>query len=155
MPALAFGDDVQEPLGGWHVVGVAGGDRFPGVAGRVVGVGEPEGLQEPGFAVGAVVGQRLARPFARYQDAASGVAEMFAAVGLAVAMAWPLARVGVAGLDAVAEPVRAGGGAGFVAERGGEAVSVGALGVGAGVVAVGDVLGQVFGEVADAPVGVA
>lgn len=35
MPPNAVGDDVQEALGGGHVVTVAGCDRFPGVAGRV------------------------------------------------------------------------------------------------------------------------
>ena len=43
VPALPVGDDVQQPLGGGHVVGVAGGDGFPGVAGRV-GRGESRGF---------------------------------------------------------------------------------------------------------------
>jgi hypothetical protein len=70
---------------------------------------EAEGLGEPGFAVGAVVGEGFAGPFAGDQDAASGVAEVFAAVGFAFAPAGDLAGSGVLGLDAVAEPVRARG----------------------------------------------
>ena len=65
----------------FHVVGVAGGDGFPGVAGGVGG-GFAEGGQEPVLAVGAVVGERLTGPFAGDQDAASGVAEVLAAMGL-------------------------------------------------------------------------
>jgi hypothetical protein len=34
MPALPIGDEVQESLCGWHVVGVAGDDGLPGVAAR-------------------------------------------------------------------------------------------------------------------------
>jgi hypothetical protein len=49
VPSLAFGEDVQKPLGGRHVVGVSRGDWFPRVAGRI-GVGQAEGLQQPGFA---------------------------------------------------------------------------------------------------------
>jgi len=54
VPFLPVGDDVQESLGGWHVVGVAGPHRLPGVAGRI-SCRNAEGVQEPGFAVGAVV----------------------------------------------------------------------------------------------------
>src|SRR5580700_5605072 len=73
-----------------------------------VGCRKLEHPGQPGLAVGAVVGQRLAGPFARDQDAAPGVAKVFAAVGLALAAARDQARSGVLGLDAVAEPVRAG-----------------------------------------------
>jgi hypothetical protein len=104
MPFLAVGDDVQEPLGGWHVVGVAGSDGFPLVAGRVR-FGEAEGMQEPGFAVGAVVGQGLTGPLAGDQDTPPGVAEVFAAVRLASAPAWSQAFTGVLRRDAVAQPV--------------------------------------------------
>ena len=62
MPVLAVGDDVQEAPGVFHVVGVAGCDGFPGVAGWVGGC-LAEGGQEPGFAVGPVVGQGFAGPF--------------------------------------------------------------------------------------------
>ncbi len=106
MPFAAVGEDVQEPLGGWHVVGVAGYDGFPLVAGRV-GCGEAEGFQEPGLAVGEVVGEGLAGPFTGYQDAAPGVAEVLGAVGLAGAPAGPQALACVLGLDAIAQPVRA------------------------------------------------
>jgi hypothetical protein len=98
---LPVGDDVQEPLGGWHVVGVAGGDGVPGVA-RWVGVGDAEGGEQPLLSVGAVVGEGFAGPFAGNQNAASGVAEVFAAVRLAPAVPGDQAGPGVLGLDAVA-----------------------------------------------------
>ena len=84
LPADPVGDDVQQPLCGGHVVVVAGGDGFPGVAGRV-GCRKAEGLGQPVLAVGAVVGEGLAGPLAGDQHAAAGVAEVFAAVGLALA----------------------------------------------------------------------
>ena len=149
LPADAVGDDVQQPPRGGHVVVVARRDGFPGVAGRV-GCRKPERLHEPVLAVGAVVGEGLAGPLAGDEHAASGVAEVLAAVGLALAGARPHVRLGVLGLDAVAEPVGAGRRAGFVAERVGEPVGVAHLVVGLGVVAVGDVLGEVLGQVADA-----
>src|SRR5262249_19847177 len=105
--------------------------------------------------VGAVVSEGLAGPFAGGQDAASGVAEMLGAVRLALALAGDQASTGVLGGDAVAEPVRAGGRAGFVAERVEQPRCMVCLGVGLGLVASGDVLGQVLGEVADAPLGAA
>jgi hypothetical protein len=71
------------------VVEVAGGDAFPGVPDGV-GCRKAEGVQEPGLAVGAVVGEGLAGPFAGDQDAASGIAEVLAAVGLAVTPSGPL-----------------------------------------------------------------
>jgi hypothetical protein len=88
------------------VVRVAGPDRFPCVPGRA-GCRKSEHAGEPGLAVGAVVGQGLAAPLGGDQDAAPGAAEVFAAVGLALAAARDQARPGVLGLDAVAEPVRA------------------------------------------------
>ena len=153
MPVLPVGDDVQEALGGWHVVGVTGGDGFPGVPGRV-GVGDAERGQEPVLAVGAVVGECLARPFAGDQDAASGIAEVLAAVGLAPAVPGPQAGPGVAGLDAVAELVGAPRRARLVSERLDQPVGVLSLRAGLCLVAVAEVLGEVFGQVADAAVGV-
>jgi len=57
-------------------------------------------------------------------------------------------------LDAVEEPVRAPLRAGRVAEFVPEAFEVGALAVGGDLVAVGGLLGEVLGDVADALVGV-
>jgi hypothetical protein len=81
LPAGAVGEDVQECLAGWHVVAVAGADAIPGVPGWVV-CRKVEGGQQPGFAVGAVVGEGLAGPLAGDQDAAARVAQVLAAVGL-------------------------------------------------------------------------
>jgi hypothetical protein len=153
VPVLAVGDDVEEAAAVFHVVGVAGVDGFPAVAGRVNG-GLPEGLQEPVAPVCAVVGECLAGPFAGDQDPAPGVAEVLAAVCLTPAGAWREAEAGVFGLDAVPEPVGASRRARLVPQRFGELVDVGALAVGLGLVAVGDVLGEVFGQVADATRGV-
>ena len=108
MPVLAVGDDVQEAAGVFHVVGVAWGDGLPAVVGWVGG-GLAERVQEPVAAVVAVVGEGLGGPLAGDQDAAAGVAEVFAAVGLALAGARAQAGAGVLGLDAVAEPVGARG----------------------------------------------
>ena len=123
--------------------------KFAGVGCRKIEHGH-----QPGFAVGAVVGEGLAGPFAADEDAASGVAEVLEAVSFAPAQAGHQLRSGVLGLDAVAEPVRARRRAGLVPERLSEPGSVGSLAVGVGGVAAGDLLGQVFGEVADAPAGV-
>ena len=82
MPSLAVGDDVQQSLAVGHVVGITGGDGCPGIPGGVVGRDTERG-QEPGLAVGAVVGEGLAGPFAGDQNAAARVAEVLAAVGLA------------------------------------------------------------------------
>ncbi len=111
------------------VVRVAWGDRLPGVPAGIGGR-NPERGHQPRLAVAAVIGQRLARPLARDQYPAARVAEMFAAVGLALAAAWPQAPVGILRLDAVAQPVRAGGRARLVSERGGEPVRMFALGIG-------------------------
>ena len=123
-PGHAVGDDAEDAPSGWHVVGVAGGDGFPGVP-CWVGGGEAEGFGEPVLPVGAVVGKGLTGPFAGDQDPASGVAEVFAAVCLALAGARTQSGAWVPGLDAVAEPVRARRGAGFVAQRARQAVDVG------------------------------
>jgi hypothetical protein len=116
MPALPVGDDMKQPLGGWHVVEVAGGDGLPGVAAGV-GIGDAEGFQEPLLAVGAMVGEGLAGPFAGDQHPAPGVAEVFAAVCLALAVPGAHSGTSVLGLDAVAQPVGACRRARFVAQR--------------------------------------
>ena len=151
MPAGSVGEDVQKCLAGGQVVGVGGADAFPGVAAGVVVCRKIQRFQEPGFAVGAVVGEGFAGPSAGDQDAASGVAEVLAAVGFAFAVSGAQAGPGVAGLDAVAEPVRARWGAGLVPQRVDEPVGVVGLAGGAGGVAGRELLGEVFGEVADAP----
>ena len=81
LPPGAIGDSVQQPPVVFHVVGRRGRPA-PEPAGRCR---NPECLNDPVLAVGAVVGQRLARPLARGQDAAPAVAEVFAAVGFAFA----------------------------------------------------------------------
>jgi hypothetical protein len=153
VPALAVGDDVQQPLGVGHVVGVAGGDGFPRVAGRVSGR-ESEGCDQPVAPVGAVVGESLAGPFAGDQDAAPGVAEVFAAVSFALAVPGAQSQPRILGLNAVTEPVGARRGTRLVAQRIGQLSGVVVLGGCSGSLAVSDVLGQVLGEVADAPVDV-
>jgi hypothetical protein len=107
VPSPAVGDDVQQALGVRHVIGVAGDDGFPGVAGRV-GCWKTERFEQPGAPVGSVVGESLAGPLAGHQDPAPGVAEVFAAMRLALAVPRAQAGPGVLGLDAVAQPVRAG-----------------------------------------------
>jgi hypothetical protein len=89
-----------------HVIGVGGRDGFPGVPGRV-SCRNTEGGQQPLFPVGAMVSQRLARPFTGDQDPASAVTEVIRVVGFALAPAGDQAGPGALGLDAVAEPVRA------------------------------------------------
>jgi hypothetical protein len=76
-------------------------------------------------------------------------------MGFALAGPWTQAGPDILGLDAVPEPVRAGRRARLVPQRVGEPGGVVGLGVGGGLVAVAEVLGQVLGEVADAPAGVA
>jgi hypothetical protein len=58
---------------------------------------------------------------------------------------------GILRRDAVAQPVRAGRRARLVSERVGQALSVRGLSIGLRLVAVSDMLGQVLGQVADAP----
>ncbi len=74
--------------------------------------------------------------------------------GLALAGSGDQAGAGVLRLDAVAEPVRARRRARFIAQRVSEPFNVLALGVGVWVVAVAELLGEIFGQVADAPGGV-
>ena len=131
VPPLPVGDDMQQSLGARHVVGVAGGDGLPGVAGRVSCRNAERG-QEPVAAVGPMVGERLAGPLAGDQDAPPGVAEVFAAVRFALAVSWSQACAGVLGLDAVAQPVRACRGARLVAERVGQPLGMRVLRVGLG-----------------------
>src|SRR5260221_3972808 len=111
------------------MVGVGRGDTFPGVLAGVV-CRKIEGGQEPGFAAAAVVGEGLAGPLAGDQDAAPGVAEVLAAVGLAFAVAGPQAGPRVGWLDAVAQPVRARWRARLVAQRADQPAR--GLGLGAG-----------------------
>ncbi len=72
-------------------------------------------------------------------------------MGLTFAVARPQACTRVLGLYAVTQPVSARRRARFAAQRIREPVSVRALRLALRLVAVGDVLCQVFGEVADAP----
>src|SRR6266496_3378193 len=97
---------MQEPPGLRHVVLVGGSDGLPGEAGWIT-FREAEHVQEPSFAVPAVVGEGLAGPFAGDQDTAACVAEVLSAVGLALARSRAHAFAGVFGLEAVTQPVRA------------------------------------------------
>jgi len=69
----------------------------------------------------------------------------------ALATAGDQARPGVLGLDAVPQPVRASRRARLEVQRLGQPPRVGTLRVGVGLVAVAHLLGQVLGQVADAP----
>jgi hypothetical protein len=149
LPADAVGDHVEQSARDGHVILVARGDRFPGVAGRV-GCRKAERFRQPVLAVGTVVGEGLAGPLAGDQHAPPAVAEIFAAMRLASARARPHVRLGVLRLDTVAEPVGAGRRARLEAQRVGEPVGVAHLVVSLGMVAVADVLGEVLGYVADA-----
>jgi len=149
MPSLAVGDDMKEPLSGRHVVEVTRGNRLPRVP-AWVSCRKTEGLQKPVLAVGPVVGEGLAGPLAGDQDAAPGIAEVLAAMRLAGAPAGAQALMGVLGLDAVAQPVRARRRAWLVSERVGQALRVILLGAGGRLVAVGHVFGEVFRQVSDA-----
>ena len=106
LPSGAVGYGVQEPPCMVHMIGVAGRDEFPGVAGRV-SCQNTERAKQPFLAVSPVVGQRLAGPLPRDQHPASRVAEVIGVMGLALAPAGDQAGPGVLGLDAVPEPVRA------------------------------------------------
>jgi hypothetical protein len=125
---------------------------FPGVPGRV-GCRNTEHPQQPVLPVGAVVGQRLAGPLARDQDPAPGVAEVVGVVGLALAGAGGQAGPGVLGLDAVPQPVRAPRRARLEPQRLGQPGGVVMLRAGGGLMAVAYLLGEVLGQVADAPSG--
>lgn len=59
-----------------------------------VGCRNPEHLGQPGLAVSAMVDERLAGPLAGHQDPPTGVAEIFAPVGFALAAAPPQAQPG-------------------------------------------------------------
>src|SRR5215472_249618 len=82
---------------------------------------------------------------------APGVAEMVAAVRLALARTGHQAGTGVLRLDAITQPVRTRRRARLEPQGLGKPVHMLTLGVGIGVVAVAELLGQVFGQVADAP----
>ena len=58
-PLEAVGDGAQQPPAGWQVVLVVGLDLFPPIRGGV-GCRKTEHFGQPGLAVAAVVGQRLA-----------------------------------------------------------------------------------------------
>ena len=150
LPSEPVSDGVQQPPGVVQVIRVGRGDGFPGVPGRV-GCRNTEGPQQPVLAVGAVVGQGLAGPLARDQDPPPGIAEVIGVVGLALAPAGGQAGPGVLGLDAVPEPVRAPRRARLIPQRLSQPGRVIVLRVGVGLVAVADLLGEVLGQVADAP----
>jgi len=63
--------------------GLVGGDPLPLIRRTVVGCRKVEHAHQPGFAVGAVVGEGLAGPLAADEDAAARVAEVLVAVGFA------------------------------------------------------------------------
>jgi hypothetical protein len=150
LPSSPVSDGVQQSPRVVHVVRVARGNGFPGVPGRV-GCRNIERLQEPVLAVGAVVGQRLAGPLARDQHPAPGIAEVIGVMGLALAPAGDQARPGTLGLDAVPQPVRAPRRARLIPHSLSQPGRVLLLGAGGGLVAAADVLGEVLGQVADAP----
>ena len=125
---------------------------FPGVPGRV-GCRNTEGPQQPFLTVGAVVGQGLAGPLAGDKDPSSGIAEVIGIVGLALAGSQGQAGPGVLGLDAVPQPVRAPRRTRLMPQRLGQPGGVIVLRADRGLVAVADLLGQVLGQVADAPGG--
>ena len=58
LPSEPIGDDVEHPTGVVHVILVRGDNELPGVPGGV-GCRNTEGLQQPFFAVGAVIGEVL------------------------------------------------------------------------------------------------
>jgi hypothetical protein len=101
-----------------------------------------------------VVGQGLAGPLARDEDAAADVAEVLVAMGFALAQAGDQAGPGTLRLYAVAEPVRAPGRARLIPRSVSEPRCVITLSGRLSGVASGDLLGQVLGEVADAASGV-
>jgi hypothetical protein len=70
---------------GCHGVGVGGLDALEGVPAGL-GCRKVEHSDEPGFAVGTVIGEGFAGPFAGDQDAPSGVAEVGGLVGFAPAL---------------------------------------------------------------------
>src|SRR6516162_7303943 len=66
LPSGTVGDSMQQPPRVIHMVRIARHDQLPGMTGRV-GCRNTERGKEPLLPVGAVVGQRLARPLARDQ----------------------------------------------------------------------------------------
>src|SRR5262249_48674934 len=147
-PTEPVGDGMQEPPGGRQVVLVPRPDLLPPVGGGV-GWRKTEYLGQPSLPVAAVVGESLARPFAGDQHPAPGVAEVVAAVCLALARSGDQAGPGVLGLDAIPQPVRTRRRARLEPQRLSEPVHVLTLGVSLGVVAVAELLGQVLGEITD------
>jgi len=94
LPSKAVGHDMQQPLAVGHVVQITWPDGLPGVASRI-GCRNTKHGQQPVPPVGAMVGQRLAGPLTGDQDPSPGVAEVLAAMGLALAGPRPQARPGV------------------------------------------------------------
>src|SRR5260370_40150142 len=139
LPSDAVGDDMQEPLPVGHVVRVTRPDRFPGEVGRV-GCRNSEHAGQPGLAVAAVVGERLAGPLAGHQDPPPAVAEMLTAVGFSPTTARPQAWPGGLGVGGLARPAGAGRRAWFLAQRICEPARGRGLGPGAGSVADAGVL---------------
>lgn len=127
---------------------------LPPVAGGVVGVGQAEHAQQPRLAVASMIGHGLARPLAGYQDPPPGVTEVLGAVRFALARARAHAVARVLGLDAVPQPVRARRRARLVPQSVQQPGGVLLLPGRVGLVASGDVLGEVFGQVPDAPAGI-
>src|SRR5690242_10007933 len=125
---------------------------FPGVPGRI-SCRNTECPKEPFLAISAVVGQGLAGPLARDQDPPPGVAEMIDIMRLALAGARGQAGPGVLGLDAVPQPVGAPRRARLKPQRLSQPGSVIMLRADRGLMAVAYLLGEVLGQVADAPSG--
>src|SRR6266498_786363 len=153
-------DGAQEPVLQWLHVGVGGAGPLPGDRGwrtgfgrdggdLVVPVADAEEGTYPRTGVGAVVGEGLAGPVAGDQDAAAADAEGGFLVDAALAVAGPQLGVCLLRLDAVEEPVGAPVRAGCDAQLLPEPVEVVPLGLRADGVAVGGVLGEVLGDVAD------
>ena len=89
----------------------SGGKAFPQVGsvfGAVGGLdaGLFEELPNEFAALGAVVIEGLVGPLPRHEDAASGDAEVFGLVGLALAAPRDQGVAGAAGLDAIEQPHR-------------------------------------------------
>ncbi len=106
LPVGSVLEDVQQPLDTRHVVGVGRGDPLP-LVGRAPTCRKIEHGHQPDLAVGAVLGECLAEPFAGHQDAAPSVTEVLVPVGLAWAETGDEVGARVAWLDAVPKPVRA------------------------------------------------
>ena len=153
-PAHSLGDHPEQPLGWDQVVVIGGADTLPAVTAVVVGCRKTKLLHQPGLAVAAMVGQGLARPLARDQDPAPGVAQMLGPVRLALTPARDQALARALGCDAISEPVRAPRRARLIAKRLDQPGHMRALSVGVCLMAFADLLHEVLGEVADAVGGV-